>query len=349
MAKMMKVGLLAEPHRFIVEERPIPDVGPGEVRIRVAACGICGTDLHAYVGHKPTGWKIVYPFQMGHELSGVIDALGPDIPAYAGLHVGDRVVPDGRMPCRYCHYCRRGQFNMCMNMGYISGGFAQYMVYPYRNLVKVPDGVRLDHAAFGEPLACVVNGNSQLIDVPFAAFGLVMGAGPIGLLHLQMLKMRGLTVAIADMKAHRLQAARALGADHVIDVSQEDLNAEITRLTDGFLADVVISAAGGDEQVIDQAINLAGKRGQIVYFGAVMKSPMTVSIDSIHYKETRLVGSHDSTIAQYETAMKLLGRGAINVEPIISHRYPLEDIWEAFKFAETRAGIKVMIVNEGVE
>jgi len=349
MTDMMKVGLLAEPGRFIVEERPIPEVGPGEVRIRVAACGICGTDLHAYNGHTPGGWKIVFPFQMGHELSGVIDAMGEGIPEYTGLKLGDRVVPDGRMPCRFCQYCRRGQFNLCKNMSYISGGFAQYMVYPYRNLVKVPDNVPLDAAAFGEPLACVVNGNSQLSNVPFAAFGLVIGAGPIGLLHLQMLKMRGLTTAIADLRDHRLQAARDLGADHVIDVRTQDLKEEIKRLTDGYMADVVISAAGGDERVIDQAIDVAGKRGQIVYFGAVMKTPMTVGIDSIHYRETQLLGSHDSTIAQYETAMKLLGNGKINAEPIISHRYPLEEIWDAFKFAATRDGIKVMVVNEGVE
>jgi len=345
----MKVGLLQAPFEFTVEEFPIPEVGPGEVRVKVAACGICGTDLNAYVGNNPRGWTVVYPFRMGHELAGVVDAIGEGVPEYTGLKVGDKVVPDGRLPCHYCHYCRKGQFNLCLNMGYISGGFSQYTVYPYRNLVKVPEGVKLEHAAFGEPLACVVNGIGQLVEVPPAGFGLVMGAGPIGLLHLQMLKLKGLTVAIADLKDNRLEAAKKLGADVVVNVARQDLADEIQAMTAGHGADVVVSAAGGDEKALEQCILLASKRGQIVYFGAVLKDQMTLSLDPIHYRELRLVGSHDSTIAQYETALALLGSGAVNVEPIVSHRYPLEQISEAFEFAKTRNGIKVMVTNPGVE
>lgn len=347
--KTMKVGLLAEPGRFIVEERPLPDVGPEEVRIRVAACGICGTDLHAFAGHKPRGWKIVFPFQMGHELSGVVDAVGEKVPAHAGLQVGDWVVPDGRLPCYHCRYCRRGEYNHCLHMGYISGGFAQYMVYPYRNLVKIPSGVTLEEAAFAEPLACVVNGHRQLSRPEFGGFGLVIGAGPIGLLHLQMLRSQGLRVAVSDTQPHRLEAARQLGADYVINASEVNIADEVYRLTDGYLADVVVSAAGGDERIIDQAISLAGRRGQVLYFGAVMKEPITVNLDLIHYREIRLVGSHDSTTANYESALRLIAGGQVQVAPLITHRYLLERIQEAFQFAATRQGIKVMVYNEGVQ
>lgn len=345
----MKVGLLAEPGRFVVEDRPLPQVGPEDVRIRVAACGICGTDLHAYAGHQPRGWKIVFPFQMGHELSGVIDALGENVPEHAGLHVGDWVVPDGRLPCYDCRYCRRGEYNHCLHMGYISGGFAQYMVYPYHNIVRIPAGVSLEEAAFAEPLSCVVNGHSQLERPAFGGFGVVIGAGPIGLLHLQMLKLQGLRVAITDTQEQRLEAARALGADYTINVKQVNVPEEIHRLTEGYLADIVVSAAGGDERILDQAISLAGRRGQVLYFGAVMKDPITVNLDVIHYREIRLVGSHDSTIAKYESALRLMAAGKVRVAPLISHRYPLERIDEAFQFAATRQGIKVMVYNEGVQ
>jgi L-iditol 2-dehydrogenase len=344
----MKVAFLQEPLKFTVDEVPLPKPKAGEVLVRVAACGICGTDLNAYEGNKPRGWKIVYPFRMGHELAGIIAEVGPGVPDQPGLRVGDRVVPDGRLPCGVCRYCRKGQVNLCINQGYIAGGFAEYTVYPYRNLVSVPEGVALEHAAFAEPLACVVNGNSQLVDVPFSGLGVVLGAGPIGLLHLQMLKLRGLSVISVDVKDNRLAAAAALGADLTVNPRRDDLAAIVKERSDGLGADVVISAAGGDPAVLDQAIALAGKRGQIVYFAAVLKDRMEMSLDAIHYRELRLVGSHDSTTAQYETALALLKAGTVKVGPIITHRFPLERIAEAFELARTRNGIKVMVVNPGV-
>jgi L-iditol 2-dehydrogenase len=345
----MKVAFLQKPFEFTVEEVPTPQPKAGEVLVRVAACGICGTDLNAYIGQSPRGWKIVFPFRMGHELAGVVEAMGEGVPAYAGLRVGSRVVPDGRVACGICHYCRKGQVNLCVNMGYIAGGFSEYTVYPYKNLVAVPDGVKLEHAAFTEPLACVTNGNSQLVDVPFAGVGVVLGAGPIGLLHMQMLKLRGLTVIVSEVKARRLEAARALGAAAVVNPEKEDLLAVVKSFSEGRGADVVISAAGGDEKVLDQAITLCARRGQIVYFAAALKDRMEMSLDAIHYRELRLVGSHDSTTAQYETALALLKAGSVDVAPIITHRFPLARINEAFEFARTRQGIKVMVVNEGME
>jgi len=345
----MKVAFLQKPFEWTVEERPLPAPRAGEVLVKVAACGICGTVLNAYVGNNPRGWKIVYPFRMGHELAGVIEAVGEGVPDQAGLRCGDRVVPDGRVPCRICYYCRKGQVNLCINQGYISGGFSQYTVYPYQNLVAVPAGVALEHAAFAEPLACVVNGNSQLVDVPFAGVGVVLGAGPIGLLHMQMLKLRGLKVIVSELKENRLAAACDLGAEMVVNPHGQDLAAAVKALSGGRGADVVVSAAGGDERVLDQAISLAAKRGQIVYFAAVLKDRMELSLDAIHYRELRLIGSHDSTTAQYETALALLEASKVDVAPIITHRFPLERIGEAFEFARSREGIKVMIVNEGVE
>ena len=347
-----KHALLLDDGTFIFQDREVPEPGPGQVVVQVAACGICGTDLNAFIGKKPKGWKIVFPFQMGHELSGIVRAVGPGVPDEEGLRVGDRVVPDGRLPCGYCRYCRRGHENLCLNQGYIAGGFAQYAVYPYRNLLRVPDGVDLVEAALAEPLACCINGNNKLVDVPLGGVALVLGAGPIGLMHLQLLKSRGLKTIAADLKEIRREAARAIGADYVIkaELAQQvdpGLVEQVKEITGGLGADVVVSAAGLDPSVLEEALQMAARQGQVLYFAATLSDPVTLNLDVIHYRELRLVGSHDSTRADYEKALAILGSGGVKAGPIISHRYPLDQIYDAFRFANTRTGLKVVIVYEG--
>jgi L-iditol 2-dehydrogenase len=345
-----KRALILENGEFIFQESEVPTTPPGEVLIEVAGCGICGTDLNVFVGKKPKGWKIVFPFQLGHELAGTIVAVGEGVPDEPGLRVGDAVVPDGRMPCGYCRYCRRGHENLCVQQGYRAGGFAQYAAYPFRNLVAVPPGVDLVEAAFAEPLACCINGNNKLVDVPLGGTGLVLGAGPIGLIHLQLLKSRGLRTIGIDLKDNRLEAARAIGADDVIKAEKpyqldSSLVDQVKELTAGHGADVVVSAAGLDPWVLEEALQMAAKGGQVLFFAATLSDPVTLNLDVIHYKELRLVGSHDSTRADYEKAVALLAAGNVKVGPIISHRYPLDDIYSAFRFASERAGLKVMVVN----
>lgn len=346
-----KNALILENGEFIFREGEIPQPGSGEVVVRVVACGICGTDLNLFIGKRPRGWKIEFPFQMGHELSGVIHAVGDGVPDEPGLRVGDWIVPDGRLPCGYCRYCRRGHENLCMNAGYTAGGFAQFAVYPFRNLVRVPDGVDLVEAAFAEPLACCINGNNKLIDVPMGGVGVVIGAGPIGLIHVQLLRSRGMQVIAIDLKERRLQVAKELGARHVILAEKPfeadmDLVGQIKSLTGGIGADVVVSAAGLDPTVLEEAFQMSAKQGQVLYFAATLSDPVTLNLDVIHYKELRFIGTHDSTRADYEKALALIQSGNVRLEPIISHKYALDDIYEAFSFANARKGLKVMIVND---
>lgn len=341
----MKVALLKEPGEFIIQERPTPELGPQDVLVKVAACGICGTDIGVFEGQKPKGWRIVFPFQMGHELSGVIEAVGPEVPNVPGLRPGDRVVPDGRVVCGRCYYCRLGMYNLCMNQSYVAGGFAQYSVYPYKNLVSVPDGVSLLAAAFTEPLACCVNGNGKLKDVPLGGVGVVIGAGPIGLMHTQLLRHRGLSTVVVDVQAGRLEMAKQVGADATINAREADVVKTVMDLTGGRGADVVVSAAGHDPSVLEQALEMAAKRGQILYFAAVLHDRISLPLDIIHYRELTLVGSHDSTIGQYETALALMKAGIVNVEPLISDQFPLERTQQAFEVARERRRMKVMVVN----
>jgi L-iditol 2-dehydrogenase len=346
----MKAAPLKEPYEFTIQEKEIPEPGPEEVLIEVSTCGICGTDLEAYMGNEPSSWNIEYPFQMGHELSGTVKEVGTSVPDLAELEEGDAVVPDGRVVCNVCHYCREGQYNLCENQSYIAAGFSQYAVYPYENLISVPESVSLDEAAFTEPLSCCINGNEKLNDVPLGGIGVVIGAGPIGLLHMQLLQNRGLGTVIVDLNSRRLQAAKELGADYTVEVeSQGEVNQDVVDLVNdvshGRGADVVVSAAGHDPSVLQEAIDISSKRGQIVYFAATMSDPVTLNLDPIHYEELTIVGSHDSTFGKYETALEVIERGVVDVEPIISHRFPLEEIDEAFEVAKKKEDLKVMVDN----
>jgi L-iditol 2-dehydrogenase len=338
----MKIALLQQPQRMEVVEVDKPAVGPDQVLVKIAACGVCGTDVDAYLGKVPRGWTITYPFRMGHELSGTVVEVGANVP---NVKPGDRVVPDGRLTCGYCYYCRRGLFSACQNQGYFSGGLAQYSSYPYRNLVKIPDGVSLQEAVFTEPLACVINGQSKL-EVPFGGVAVVIGDGPIGLLHLQMLRYRAAFTVMVGLLEHRLAIARDLGANIVVNAGKQDAEQVVRDASDGRGADIVVNAVG-KVTVLEQAIDMAARRGQVLYFAATLSPRVELDLDLVHYKELRLVGSYDSTVAQYQEALALLKAGTVSVAPLISHRLPLEQVQQGFEIARKQEGVKVLVVHEG--
>jgi L-iditol 2-dehydrogenase len=330
-----------EPGRFEVHDGEVPEVGPEEVRLKVKAAGICGTDLEVYRGHVPSGWSIEFPFQMGHELSGIVDAVGSAVP---NVKVGDRVVPDGRIPCGYCSFCRQGAVNACINGGYTSGGFREYSVYGYRALVPVPEKVSFEEAAMAEPVSCTMYGNAKL-DVEVGSLAVVIGEGAIGLLHAQLLKNRGAETVVVGLIEERLKTAEKMGADHIINAGKSDPVAEIDRISGGRGADVVVVAAGV-EIVLQQALKMAGRFGQVLYFAANMKETCVMPMDLIHYKELKVIGSYDSTTAWFEKALHAMDVGKIDARALISDTFPLEEIGKAFKWADEGKGMKIMIINE---
>ncbi len=337
----MKVALLQGPLSFKIEAMDKPKLKSTDVLVKVVACGVCGTDVEAYLGHQPRGWTITYPFRMGHELAGTVVEVGSDV---TDVKVGDRVVPDGRLPCGSCHYCRRGQFSACQNQGYSSGGLSQYAAYPSRNVVKIPASVSFEEAAMTEPLACVINGQSKLNVTP-GAVAVVIGDGPIGLMHLQMLKHRGAYTVMAGVTPHRLEAARQLGADVVADNASDDVAALVREVSAGRGADIVVNAVG-KAFALKQAIDLAGRGGQVLFFAATMQPAVELDIDLVHYKELALRGTYDSTIANSEDALNLISKGIVKVAPLISHRLPLEDVLRGFEIARNQEGLKVLIIHE---
>ncbi len=337
----MKVAMLQGPLAFSIEDQELPKPKPTDVVLKVAACGVCGTDVEAYLGHQPRGWTITYPFRMGHELAGTVVEVGGDV---RDVKVGDRVVPDGRLPCGYCHYCRRGQFSACQNQGYFSGGLSQYAAYPFRNLVKIPAEVSFEEAAMTEPLACVVNGQSKLSVTP-GAVAVVIGDGPIGLMHMQMLKHRGAYTVLVGVTPHRLEKARQLGADAVANNTTDDVAKIVREASEGRGAAVVVNAVG-KAAALKQAIDLAARGGQVLFFAATMQPAVELDIDLVHYKELALRGTYDSTIANSEDALNLIGKGIVKVAPLISHRLPLSDVQQGYEIARKLEGLKVLIIHE---
>ncbi len=336
----MKIALLMGPLDIEIQQQEIPQPGPGQVRLKVAAAGICGTDIEAYKGHQPKGWTITYPFRMGHELSGVVDAVGEGVTAFK---VGDRVVPDGRIPCGRCSQCRQGHVNACTNGGYTSGGFMEYSIYGVNSLTKIPDNLGFEQAAFTEPASCCLYGNSKL-DVKVGDFAVVIGDGAIGILHAQLLKSRGAQVALVGLLPERLRVATELGIHHVINAKETDPVQAVRELTGGVGANIVVCAAGA-QAILAQALEMSARYGQLLYFAATMRDQLTLDLDTVHYKEMKVIGSYDSTTAFFEQALRAMSLGLIKVDPLITHRFPLDDAKEAFEAARNMLGLKVMITN----
>ncbi len=337
----MKAARLYGPRDLRVEEVPEPSPGPGEVLIKVRACGVCPSDIRAYTGARPGAAGL--PRTPGHEWAGDVIAVGEGVTT---VKPGDRVVADWRVVCGQCHYCRRGIFNYCTNLQRrVRGGFAQYGVAPEANVRVLPPDVTYEMAAFCEPLACCINGN-LMTPMSFGDDVVIVGAGPIGLLHLQLAARRGARLIVSDPIARRLEAARQLGAHDVIDASQVDPVARVKELTEGRGADAVIVAVGHPEP-IQQALQMAGIAGRVNLFAGTYP-PAEVPLDPnvIHYKQILLTGSHDFTPHHFTTALKLIAHRIVQVEPLISHRWALDDVRAAFEFTASRAGLKSVVVME---
>jgi L-iditol 2-dehydrogenase len=314
-----------------------------EVLIRIQACGICPSDLRAYTGLRPAHRST--PYTPGHEWTGEIVTLGEVVQGFA---VGDRVVPSWRVVCGECHYCRRGRHNYCehLSRGRVRGGFAEYGVAPAKAILKIPDSVSYMEASFCEPLACCINGSLDS-DIRFGADVVVIGAGPIGLTHLQLAKRSGARVMVSDLIAERLEKARELGADHTIQASRGDPVEQVKALTGGRGADVVIVAVGAP-LALRQALDMAGLCSTVNFFAGTYP-PMTLDLDPnlIHYKQIRLTGSHDFTPHHFETALRFIEIGAVQVTPMISHQPTLAQVKEGFDVVAARQGLKVVVTMKG--
>jgi len=330
-----------------VEEVDVPDCGPGEIRAKVDACAVCGTDLKAYKHGNP---RIKAPKVMGHEFTGVLDRIGD---AACGFAVGDRVVMATSVSCGECFYCRRGWNNLCLElapMGFtFEGGMAEYVTIPARALqnghaVKVPTDVAPEHACLAEPVSCAVNAceNSQVQEGDTVV---VVGAGPMGIINACVARGFGAAkIIMAEINPVRLAKAEPLGFDRLLNPAKEDLADAVRRETGGLGADVAIVAAPAAAPQ-EEAPGLVRKRGTVCLFASLPSGNSDITLDSrvVHYGEIRVVGTSDSTPKQVVRAVGLIASGALPTQRLASHVLDLTEIFQAYELMQSGEALRVVL------
>jgi len=337
----MKAAMLHGPKEFRIEEVDAPQMDERGVLIKIRACGVCPSDVRFYTGARQGA---TYPRRVGHEWVGEVIDTGSEVTEYKA---GDRVAAYVQRVCGMCRNCQRGLFNMCTNrLPSVQGGFCEIGVAVPEALELIPDGVSWERAAFTEPLACCYNGIMRTPIKPGDSVVLV-GVGPIGQILSQLAQLRGGRVIAIDMDPERLAFAEKMGASASVLASDADAVQKVMDLTGGYGADHAIVAVGSpkaEETVFDYV----GQGASVNYFAGTYP-PAKVAIDPnvIHYKQLLVTGSFHFTPGGFRTALDLITREAIQVEPLISHRLPLEDTAEGFDAVIGRKGLKVMIHMNG--
>ncbi|CAN7580066.1 alcohol dehydrogenase catalytic domain-containing protein [Caballeronia sp. LjRoot34] len=337
----MKAAVLVAPRQFELRDVPVPECGTGDVLVKVERCGICGTDLHIYHGNYSLDRLPLIP---GHEFSGTIAEMGSSV---SGLHIGQAVTADINLGCRSCFYCRKNEILNCTKMVqigiHVDGGMAEYVRVPAHAVVPLPAAMSLQEGAMVEPLSCIVRAfrKSQL---RLAESVLVIGAGPIGQMHLQLaLRAGAAPVIVVEPNVQRAQLAKELGADVVIsDASQVD--AAVRAATDGRGVDVAIESVGSPE-LYEKAFTLIRPGGRVIAFG-LAKPGQTFRISALDFvlREQGLQGSVAGMGDDMREAATLLGYKRIDVAPFLTTIYRIDDVEHAFaRLAEDKSVLKIQL------
>jgi L-iditol 2-dehydrogenase len=321
----MKALLLTDYRQFEVVDLPRPELAPDEVLVRVAACGICGSDVHGYDG---SSGRRIPPLVMGHEAAGVIEAVGKNVRDYA---VGERVTFDSTVYCGQCDYCRQGRVNLCDNRQVLGvscgdyrrhGAFAEFVAVPERILYRLPDGFPLEHAALIEAVSIAVHAVNQAPPRPGDDV-VVVGTGMIGLLIVQVLRVRGCGRIIAvDVDDTRLELANSLGATDVFNATTTDATAAILAMTDGRGVAASWEAVGASATV-QTAVKCVRKGGDVTLVGNVSPT-VELPLQLVVTRELALHGSCASA-GEYPECIELMASGAVNVAPLLSATATLEE------------------------
>jgi L-iditol 2-dehydrogenase len=321
----MHALVLSEYKKLGIEDRPVPVCGPRDVLIQVAACGICGSDVHGYDGS--TGRRAP-PIVMGHEAAGVVAAVGTEV---ADIAPGDRVTFDSTVYCAKCEFCLRGEVNLCEDREVVgvscgdyrrAGAFAEYIAVPEYIVYKLLPSLSFADAAMLEAVSVALHA-VKLSQIAGGETALVIGAGMIGLLVLQAARAAGCPrVLVADVDTTRLAMAAKLGAAETLDASKADVAGEVLRLTGGRGVDVVLEAVGRPETVA-AAIDCVRKGGTVTLIGNIAPQ-VNLPLQKVVTRQIRLQGSCASA-GEYPEAMELVSSGRIKVAPMISAVAPLRD------------------------
>ncbi len=332
-----------------IEEVTVPGLESGEVLVRVGACGICGTDLKIVAGVYKGTWPPALPFIQGHEWAGTVAALGDGV---TGLQVGDRVAAENHKGCGSCANCRRGRYNLCevartKGKAYklyghsAQGAFAEYAARPAGLLHKMPDSVSFEEGTIVNQGALGLHAIRRCRIEPGDTVA-VIGPGLVGLIAVQLAKAVGATRLIVAGRGPRLDLARELGADDVVDVSTTDITDGIRALTDGRGVDCAFECAGAPSAVI-AAINCVKRGGRVALVGLTGNKQVELNTDRLALDEIDVFGVRSSPNA-YPELIALIAAGKVNVRKLVSRVYPLDQINEAFDAFRKREGGAIRMV-----
>lgn len=336
----MRAVVISSPGNVRVESVADPTPRPGEMLVRVGACGICGTDLHLLDGDSPLTH---YPIIPGHEFAGEIVALGSEVAAAgeSAITIGSRVAVEPNLFCGYCEPCRTGHENLCLNyhaIGVTTGGaIAQYVSVPWKKVYQLPDSISLREGSLIEPISCAVHGMHRL-QPKSGDTVLIVGAGTMGLLLLQLVVRGGASrVAMVDVNTKRLASAEALGARR----TYTDIRHALKDESMGF--DCVVDATGV-ASVVENAFMAVKRGGKLMVFGvASPEARISLSPFRIYNEEITVLGSM-AVLFSFQPALDLMSAGVINTEAMLTTALPLEDFPRALELVRRGEGIKTQIL-----
>ena len=316
-----------------IHEEPVPVAGAGEKLVRIKAVGVCGSDLHWFAEGSIGDAKLDHPLVLGHEFAGITED-------------GQRVAIDPAIPCGSCEYCVHGHPNLCANLifaghGQTDGGLREWLAWSAKSLIPIPDSISDADGAMLEPLGIAIH----TVDLGKLKSGMtvgVFGCGPIGLLILQVAKLSGAAKIIAtDKLAHRVDAAKRFGADQAFLVNEDSRLDEIDATTNGRGVDVAFEAAG-TQDAVDTAFAAVASGGKVVLAGIPNDDRTAFSASTARRKglTIKLVRRMKHT---YPRAIELVSKGLVDVRSVVTHRFLLEDAVEAFRVAERREGLKIIV------
>lgn len=337
----MKASRFLGNKTFVVTDLPTPHAGPGELVLRNQVCGVCGTDVHIYHG-EPGSADVNPPVVLGHEYSGEVVEVGEGVTGFA---VGDHVTVDPNIYCGHCAYCQNGKKQLCPSMEAIGvtrdGGFAQYSRIPASQAFKLEPTVPWEAAAMAEPLACCLHG-IDLAGIQVGDKVCVVGGGAIGLLMVQLAKLSGASqIVLSEPNEKRRQVGLQLGANAALDPTRPDAQEAFAQVLDGG-ANVVIECVG-NVPAVKSAFQFAGKGATVLLF-SVPKVDATFDLPlfDVYKKELTIKGSFVNPDT-HARAVALINSGKVDFGPIITHRFPLDQLPEAIAMQMSDASIKVVV------
>jgi L-iditol 2-dehydrogenase len=340
----VKASVFYGPRDLRLEDVPIPKIGAGELLVKVSVCGVCGTDVKTVLRGHPL---IKPPTVLGHEIAGKVVEVGGDV---VGRKIGERVVVAPYVPDNTCYYCLHGQYTLCAGLygeRPEPGGFAEFVKVPpgivNKGTLEIPRGLSYGEASLTEPLACCLHGVEEC-QIGVGDLVAIVGDGPIGLMHLQLAKVKGAAkVILSGQLNERLKLAKELGADVTVNETIEDPAKRVKEETENRGADAVIVAVGS-LVAAQQGLRLLRKGGIVNFFGGFpSNSELKLDPNLIHYSEVTVTGTFGFSHITFAKALQLIATGKVNVKRLITHNFRLDELLKAIEVSADRKGLKALL------